>query len=373
MSMPTDSPPHKLDVSPPGAQARLEIDLAALAANWRLLAARAGAAECGAAIKADAYGIGLGAAAPALARAGCKTFFVAHLTEALAARRLAPSARVFLLHGLPPADAEALRAAGVRPVLGGLDQIARWRDLGGGPCALHIDTGMNRMGLRWDGPAPDAADLAALGVELILSHFVAADEPDHPLNPMQIERFAAWRARYPDIAASLANSSGHFLDAAPFYALSRPGYALYGGNPTPGAPNPMRDVVRLSAPILGLRDVSTDEPCGYSATWTSRRRARIAAIGVGYADGYPRACGGADSTPAAFAVVEGTRIAVVGRVSMDITLIDVTDAPNARIGSQVTLIGDGIGVDDVGGWAGTNGYEVLTRLGPRYARVYRGG
>lgn len=373
MSDPHESPPPLAETAPPGAQARLDVDLDALVANWRLLAGRAGPAECGAAVKADAYGIGLAAALPALARAGCGAFFVAHLSEALTARRLAPQARVFLLNGLPPAGAQTLRAQGVRPVLGDRDQLARWRDVGGGPCALQIDTGMNRLGLRWDAPAPDAADLAALGVELLLSHFVAAEEPDHALNALQIARFALWRARYPDLAASLANSSGHFLAARPFYALSRPGYALYGGNPTPGAPNPMRAVVRLTAPILSLREVAAGEPCGYNAAWTARRPSRIAAIGVGYADGYPRACGGDDSRPAAFAVMDGRRLAVVGRISMDLTLIDVTDAPGAQVGSQVTLIGDGVGVDEVGRWAGTNGYEVLTRLGPRYERIYRGG
>lgn len=372
MSASPDSTLPPPDRAPPGAQACVEIDLDALAANWRLLAARAAPAECGAAVKADAYGIGLAAAVPALARAGCRSFFVAHLAEALTARRVAPAARIFLLNGLPPQGAETLRAAGVRPVLGDLDQLARWRDLGGGPCALQIDTGMNRMGLRWDGPAPDAADLVALGVELILSHFVAADERGHALNRLQIERFAAWRERYTAIPASLANSSGHFLPQAPFYALSRAGYALYGGNPTPGAPNPMRAVVRVAAPILTLRDVKAGEPCGYGAAWTAQRPSRIATIGVGYADGYPRACGGEDARPAALAVVAGRRVAVVGRVSMDLTLIDVTDAPQAKPGDAVTLIGDGVGVDEIGAWAGTNGYEVLTRLGPRYARLYRG-
>lgn len=354
-----------------GAQARLVVDLAALRANWRLLAERAGAAECGAAVKADAYGIGLAAAVPALAAAGCQSFFVAHLGEALAARRLAPQARVFLLNGLPPAHADTLHPAGVRPVLGDLAQLARWRDLGGGPCALQIDTGMNRLGLRWDDAPPTAADLAALGVELLLSHFVASEEPTHPLNETQIARFAQWRARYPELPASMANSSAHFLAERPYYALTRPGYALYGGNPTPDAPNPMRDVVRLSAPILSIRAVPTGETCGYNARWTAKRPSRIASIGVGYADGYPRGCGGFDERPGAQVVIEGRRCPLVGRVSMDLALIDVTDAASARVGSEAVLIGEGIGVDEVGGWAGTNGYEVLTRLGPRYDRIYK--
>jgi alanine racemase len=369
MTAASDSPPASRAHA--GAQARLVVDLAALRANWRLLAERAGPAECGAAVKADAYGIGLAAAVPALAAAGCKTFFVAHLGEAQALRRLAPHARVFLLNGLPPESDDALRRAGVRPVLGDLAQLARWRSLGGGPCALQIDTGMNRLGLRWDDAPPPAADLAALGVELLLSHFVASEEPSHPLNPAQIARFADWRERYPRLPASMANSSAHFMAEPPAYALTRPGYALYGGNPTPGAPNPMRDVVRLSAPVLSIRDVPAGETCGYNARWTARRPSRIATIGVGYADGYPRGCGGFDDRPGAVAVVEGRRCPLVGRVSMDLALIDVTDAASACVGCDAALIGEGIGVDEVGGWAGTNGYEVLTRLGPRYARSYR--
>lgn len=367
-----DSPNVFLDRAPPGAQACLSVDLGAVARNWRLLAARAAGAECGAAVKADAYGLGLAAVAPALAAAGCRTFFVAHRAEAQTLGPLAPRARIYLLNGLPPEGAGDLRAAGVRPVLAGLDQLARWRDLGGGPCALQVDTGMNRLGLRWDATMPEAADLHALGVELLMSHFVASEERDGPLNALQIERFAAWRARYPDMPASIANSSAHFFDAPPAYALTRPGYALYGGNPTPGAANPMRDVVRLAAPILTMSDVPPGETCGYNARWTARRPTRIACVGVGYADGYPRACGGLDDRPGAFVVIDGRRHPLVGRVSMDLTLIDVTDAPDARVGTQVVLIGEGIGVDEVGGWAGTNGYEVLTRLGPRYARTYRG-
>lgn len=372
MSVSPDSQSQVADGAAPGAQASLTIDLAALAANWRLLAARAGEVECGAAVKADAYGIGLAEAAPALARAGCKTFFVAHLSEAMTVRRLVPRARVFLLNGLPPHGAESLRPNDVRPVLGDLGQLQRWRDLGAGPCAIQIDTGMNRMGLRWDAAAPDANDLSTLGVELMLSHFVAAEDAGHPITRLQIDRFATWRARYPNIAASLANSSAHFLDERPFYALTRPGYALYGGNPTPGRPNPMRDVVRLVATILCLRDVPAGEPCGYNAAWTARRPSRIATIGVGYADGYPRQCGGSDDRPGGYALIAGARAPVVGRISMDLTLLDVTDCPDARLGAPATLIGDGLGVDQIGVWAGTNGYEILTRLGHRYARSHTG-
>lgn len=357
--------------TPLGAQARLEIDLRALADNWRLLRARAGV-ETGAAVKADAYGIGLAPATTALVAAGCKTFFVAHLEEALTVRRVAPQARVFLLNGLPATGLHRMRAAGVRPVIGSLDQLARWREIGGGPAALQIDTGMNRLGLRWDGPAPTQDELQALGIELILSHFVASEEPANPLNDVQIARFDAWRARAPEIAASLANSSAHFLPQRPFQALTRPGYALYGGQPTPGVANPMRPVVRLTAPILTIRDVPPDESVGYNAQWTARRPTRLATVGVGYADGYPRACGGTDARPGAQALLDGRRVPLAGRVSMDLITLDVTDAPGAQVGMEATLIGDGIGVDEVGGWAGTNGYEVLTRLGARYARVYRG-
>lgn len=355
---------------PSGAQATLTIDVAALAANWRTLARRAAPGRCGAAVKADAYGVGIATAVPALAAAGCATFFVAHLAEALRARAAAPEADIFLLHGPPVDGLAAMRAARIRPVLATTAHLSRWRAEGGGPCALHVDTGMNRLGLS---PEEAAAltrdDPAALGVALLMSHFVASEERDNALNDRQIADFMALRARFPGLPSSLANSSGLYLEQLPPLDLARPGYALYGGNPVPGAANPMRPVVRLEAPILQLRDIGAGDSVGYNAQWTARGPTRIATIGVGYGDGYPRSAGGTDARPGAQAVLRGRRVPLAGRVSMDLTTLDVTEVPGAAIGDPVTLLGEGIGVDDLACRAGTNGYEVLTRLGARYRRL----
>ena len=208
-----------------------------------------------------------------------------------------------------------------------------------------------------------------------MSHFVESEVPDNPLNARQIAAFAEVRRAFPGVPGSLANSSGIFLAQKPFHDLVRPGYALYGGNPTPGRANPMRPVVRLVAPILQLRDIDTGETAGYGARWTAKRPSRLATIGVGYADGLPRNAMGTDTKPGAEAVVAGVRCPFAGRVSMDLSILDVTDVPENQIapGTPVELLGDTIGVDELGTKALTIGYEILTGLGSRYRRVYVGG
>eukprot|EP01037_Dinobryon_pediforme_P039994 gene39994-48892_t len=213
------------------------------------------------------------------------------------------------------------------PVLGSLREIAFWRqqapDL---PAVLHIDTGMNRLGLDPAGVAVVAADAAAgrLGfpLALVMSHFVESEVPDNPLNARQIAAFAEVRRAFPGVPGSLANSSGIFLAQKPFHDLVRPGYALYGGNPTPGRANPMRPVVRLVAPILQLRDIDIGDTAGYGARWTAKRPSRLATIGVGYADGLPRNAMGTDTKPGAEAVGAGVRCPFAGRVSMDLSILD---------------------------------------------------
>ncbi len=237
--------------------ARLTIDLGAIVANWRFLAARGAGADCAAVVKADAYGCGIGRVGPALWAAGCRTFFVAHLSEGVAARAALPEAAIYILNGLPPGAAEAFAAHELRPVLGSIAELSDWAALSSGrlPAALHVDTGMNRLGL----PVPEALDLAgdgritAAGIDLLLSHFVSAEKPEDPVNARQIADFARVRAAYPQLRASLANSSGVFLDGAR-HDLLRPGYALFGGNPIPGGANPMRPVVRLGALIAQVPD-----------------------------------------------------------------------------------------------------------------------
>src|SRR5579875_2805133 len=339
---------------PPAAEAGaiLTIDLAALTANWRMLASRVTPSECGAVVKADGYGCGIAPVSAALARAGCRTFFVAALAE-----------------------------IGARPVIGSLVELAEWDAFCAasgwrGGAALHVDTGMNRLGISPE----EAVALAPRvrtgnhGITLLISHLVAAQTPEHPLNATQIALFRELRAHYRGIASSLANSSGIFLPSGAHGDLVRPGAALYGINPTPGRPNPMRPVVRLQARIVHVRTVPRGATVGYDATWTARRPSRIAVAALGYADGFPRALSASDERPGAEAIVAGRRCPLAGRISMDLLAIDITRLPDdvGRRGDLATLIGDGIDLDRVGESAGTIGYEVLARLGRRYHRAYLG-
>jgi alanine racemase len=362
----------------PTPTATLTIDLGAIAANWRALSALHPSGPVAGVVKADAYGLGAAHVVPALLAAGCRHFFVAKLEEALAIRAFIPGAMLAVLNGLAPGDEAVFAAHGVLPVLGSLEEIARWRAMAGRagrklPALLHVDTGMNRLGL-------DGAELAALqqdharldGIDLryVVTHLASAELPDDPLNAAQLERFARARTGLPSLPFSFANSSGIFLGEKFGSDLARPGAALYGVNPTPGRDNPMRPVATLRALVLQLRDVPPGEGVGYNATWRAPTRAdgkpaRIATAAVGYADGWPRALSGRGH-----ACFDGAPVPLVGRVSMDLATYDVTDQPAIAPGSWLELIGPHIPVDLVATDAGTNGYEILTSLGRRYARVY---
>ena len=370
------------------ALAVLTIDLDALGENWRRLARRAAPAACGAAVKADAYGIGVEAAAPALARAGCRTFFTAHVAEGVRARRALREAgfdgRIFILNGFHPdaASIDDYAEFGLSPVIGSAGELAAWEgvlartesraDL---VCALQVDTGMNRLGL----PVEEARLLSlqrleAARVTLVMSHLVSAEMPDDAINARQIAAFDHARERaLRQFPASLANSSGIFLPQFPIYDLVRPGYALYGGNPTPGAPNPMQPVVSLAARILQLRSVPVGATAGYNGRWTAARPSRLATLGVGYADGLPVGASGVDGG-GAHAYVGDLPCPIVGRISMDLTIVDVTDVPLSGLapGATAELLGPHTGIDDLGRRAGTIGYEILTNLGRRHARRYVG-
>lgn len=358
--------------------ALLTIDLAALADNWRLLAARCAPAACAAVVKADAYGLGIEAVAPALWNAGCRTFYVAHLSEAQRLRRAVPEARIAVLNGLPPGSGVEYAALDALPVLGSIREIEDWRVFSQAmatapPALLHVDTGMNRLGLR----PQEALSLDATGLNLagILSHFVSSETPDEPLNALQIDRFAAVRRAFPHLPASLANSSGHFLPEMTGFDEFRAGYALYGGNPTPGRENPMRPVIRLDAPVIDVRTVPKGESVGYNAQWTAPRDSRIAVVSVGYADGYPRAASATDARAGGKGRIGGHTVPFAGRVSMDLITLDVTDCPPGLVtrGASIALIDEVLTVDVVGAAAGTIGYEVLTALGRRYRRRCIGG
>ncbi len=354
------------------AAAELSVDLAAIADNWRRLDARHPGAT-GAAVKADAYGLGAARVGPALHRAGCRHFFTAHLTEALELKPLLPGALLAVLHGILPGEESAFAAHGLVPVLTGLGDIGRWRETARRmgkklPAILHADTGMSRLGMSPAELAALRADPALLeGIELVfvMSHLVSPEQPEAALNPVQLERFRAVRRQFPGIPASLANSAGMFLKPAYLADLARPGAALYGLNPMPGRPNPMRPVVCLAARILSIREIAAGETVGYNATWRAARTSHIATVAAGYADGMLRSLSGN-----ATARFDGRPVPLVGRVSMDLATFDVTDHPAARPGDMLELIGGEHDADALALEGGTSGYEILTALGRRYRRRY---
>jgi alanine racemase len=363
----------------------LHIDLDALASNWRTLRDHAGGAEASAVVKANAYGTGIEQAVPALLRAGCRTFFVAHLDEAIRTRAVAADAAIYVLNGLLTGTGPTYADFDLRPVLGSSEEIDEWAAFSRAEgrrfkAAVHVDTGMNRLGLTVpEGLAlRDRTGLQDFDLALLMSHFVSAEEGGNPLNGQQIEAFQAVRQSLPGTPASLANSSGIFLARKPHFDLVRPGYALYGGNPTPDRDNPMSPVVGLEGRIVQLRWIEQDQTVGYNGRWTALERRRVATISVGYADGYPRSASArgnsSETVLAGMALVNGRRCPFAGNVSMDLIAVDVTEAAHqVQRGDTVTLIGGDLTVDEVGRRAGTIGYEVLTSLGSRYARTYRGG
>jgi alanine racemase len=354
----------------------LDIDLGAIADNWRFLAQTAAPAICAAVVKADGYGLGAAAVATALAAAGCRRFYVATLDEGASLRgALGAGPEIAVLNGPSAATTSAFTGADLFPVLNEPGQIEAWRQEAARcstalPALLHIDTGLARLGLA-------AADFAALadgsahagGIEWrrLLSHLACAETADHPLNRLQRERFLTARARWPDVPASLAASSGIFLGADFHFDEVRAGAALYGVNPTPSKPNPLRPAVRLRARILQLRQIDRGESVGYGAAHVMDRPGLLAIVAAGYADGWMRSfshrgCGW----------IGGTRVPLLGRVSMDLATFDVSavDPNGLRPGAMIELLGDRYGVDDAAADAGTIGYEILCALGRRYHRVY---
>jgi len=364
----------------------LQVDLDALRANWALLAARtAHATECSAVVKAEAYGLGLEAVIGAVRREGCRTFFTATLREAQRIRQTAPEATIYVLDGLLPGAAKSYAEAELRPVLSSWQEIEEWatfcRDTRQQlPAAIHVDTGMNRLGLslaelreRSNLPEP----VAHFELALVMSHLACADTPSHPLNARQKALFDEARSLLPEAPASLANSGGVLLGEEFHYDVVRPGIALYGGNPLEDGPNPMQPVIRLLARVLQVRDVQAGDTIGYGAAHTVTAPTRTATIAYGYADGYPRAMSvralrsDAHVTPT-MATIGGTTAPLVGRISMDLVTLDVSSVPIDLVqrGSWVELAGNGITVDDLAARAGTIGYEILTNIGRRSHRIY---
>jgi alanine racemase len=361
----------------------LTVDLDAIVANWRKLEKTAVPAECAGVVKANAYGCGAEQVSRALSNAGCKTFFVATLDEARVVRSAVPaSAAIYVLDGFFQNAGDAYATINCRPVIGELNELAEWdvfcrRSGWEGGAGIQIDTGMNRLGLTITEaqgiiPRINAGDH---GISLVMSHLACAETLHHPQNARQLSTFREIASLFSGVPASLANSSGVFLGAQFQFDLVRPGAALYGINPTPEADNPMQGVVDLKARIVQIRSIDKGETVGYGGTWTARRPTRLAIISAGYADGYFRAGGSNDGTRGAEVIVAGKRCPIAGRVSMDLIAVDITDLEKnaARRGHMATLMGEGITVDELAHHFGTIGYEVLTRLGARYARVYKGG
>ncbi len=363
-----------------GAGAVLTIDLGAVARNYRLLRDRLRGARCAAVVKANAYGLGLARVAPALARAGCRDFFVATLDEGIALRDLLADAEIAVLNGLEPGREADFGNRRLVPVLNDLGQIERWRayardqahDQDELDAVIHLDTGMNRLGLPADEVERLAAEperLRGVRPRLVMSHLACAEERDNPMNEAQRALFIARRECLPAAPASLANSSGIFLGPNYHFDLARPGVALYGVNPTPGRPNPMAEVVRLQGEIIQVRDVDRGQTVGYGAAHRVAAPGRVATVAVGYADGYLRSLGGRAS-----AAIGGARVQVVGRVSMDLITLDVSGltTTEARPGAMVDLLGGACPIDEVAAAGGTVGYELLTSLGERHERRYVG-
>lgn len=359
------------------AGAVLTVNLAAIAANYRLLDARTPGALCAAVVKADAYGLGVAQVAPVLEQAGARHFFVAHVDEGLALRQsVSAAAQITVLHGARPEAVEDCVQSGLRPVLNSLEQISQLQDLAkrlGRPlnAALQLDTGMSRFGLSGDDVhvlAQEPHRLDGITLSLIMSHLACADTPANPANAAQLQALQAYAALLPKAPLSLAASSGIFLGEAFHQNLVRPGAALYGIAPNTWCPNPLAPVVNLSAHILQIRHLSRGERVGYGLTWQADGPCRVATIATGYADGFARQ--GAEKGCAWF---KGQRLPVLGRISMDSMTVDISAIPEGQIAADdmVDLLTDSYGVDAVAVAENTIGYEVLTSLGRRYHRVYK--
>jgi alanine racemase len=359
------------------AGAILTIDLGAIRANYRFLKARLPSARCAAVVKADAYGLGAAHVAPVLAAEGCDTFFVAHLAEGITLREiLGAKPEIFILNGLPPGAEPACAAYNLVPVLNSEPQLAAWQNEAAKakrnlPAAVQVDSGMARLGMAPSEVARIAADANAfngIDLRLVMSHFARADEPLESANADQHAAFEALASRLPAAPRSLANSSGIFLESRPHFDLARPGAALYGINPTPGRPNPMTPVIRLDAKVIQTRTVKIGDGIGYGHAALGIENMRLATISLGYADGWHRRA-------ASFAYFDGIPLPFAGRISMDSIILDISALPEGALapGALVELIGDHQSVDDVAAQAGTIGYEILTSLGNRFHRIYKGG
>lgn len=360
------------------ADATLTIDLDALAHNYQYLRNQAASAETAAVVKANAYGLGVGKVAPRLYREGCRMFFVATLDEAVELRsHLTADANIAVFHGIRPGQEEVFQEHELLPILNDLAQVKQWRACAekrgqSMPAILHIDTGMNRLGLNIEEAEELARQPEAMqGIEwrYVMSHLACISQPDHPQNAEQLARFARVRQWFPGVKASLSNSGGVLVDVRYHHDLTRPGSALYGINSVNGVNAPLQSVATLSASVIQVRRVSGIRTVGYGATYEAKKEAVLATVPVGYADGYLRSL-----SNKGYGHVDGRKVPVIGRVSMDMVIMDISEIPESlqKVGTKIELLGKTCNVDDVARQAGTIGYEILTSLGARYERIYVG-
>lgn len=352
---------------PASTRPTLTIDLVAIVENYRRIAAEVKPAETSAVVKADGYGLGAKPVAMALAAAGCKTFFVAHVEEGVELRSAIADQTIYVLHGYDAEHRGAFASHKLAPVISSRGQMIDWLKAGlRNPYALHLDTGMSRLGLS---EADIDAVHGAAQPALVMSHLATADETDHPKNQEQLKRFRVLAERFPDARLSLAASGGCFLGPDFAFDLVRPGIALYGGNPGKSGENPMRGTVTLTVPLVQVRSIDRGDTVGYGATYAASGPRRLGVAALGYADGLMRSL-----SNRGHGVIAGVKCPIVGRVSMDLVTLDVTQVPQASVhpGTAVEFIGPNQTVDELARAAGTLPYEIYTRLGPRIERHYTG-
>ncbi len=364
-----------------GLGGQLSIDLGALARNWRALDKVSAGALTGAVVKADAYGTGIEMSSKALYAAGARFFFVATVDEGMAVRAAVPDAHIFILGGLYPGAANLYIRQNLMPVLGSMAMLEEWlakciERNEAYPAAFHFDTGINRLGFRLSEATALRERIGKLGFapQMVMSHLACADTPNHEKNRTQLALFGSVLSQFPGIPASLANSAGLMTGRDYHFQMVRPGIALYGGRAVNGRKNPMQPVVTLHVPILQVTEGRTGETVGYGATYALNRNSKLAVLGYGYADGFFRSLSGTNQRPGGKVFIRGKLCPVVGKISMDLTIVDVTelgsDLPMPGEGAEV--MGPNVLVDDQADAAGTIGYELLTNLKGRYNRIYVG-
>lgn len=348
----------------------VEINLDALRRNYEFMRDFAASAETAAVVKCDAYGLGLDAIAPALAEAGCKSFFVAYAEEGRALRRLLSSAaaKIYVLHGPDDKTLPLIDDAALTPVLNSVEQARLWHDARPGKAAaIKLDTGMHRMGLELEN-IEQIAVLKSLNIEMVMSHLACASTPSDPMNARQGEAFSDAAKAFPDARRSLAASGGVLLGSDYHFDLTRPGIALFGGSPLDDDDPRIETVATLSAPIRQIRDVRPGESVGYGATFVAESLRRIAVVSLGYGDGFLR--GGSDS---AFALVNGAPARIAGRISMDLIALDISDCgTSVSCADRAVFFGDGLRLHEAAAQRHTIPYELLTGLGGRVVRRYVG-